>query len=609
MPETPNQSVRFSRRNAAIAAGLAIITFALYAPAIGYEFNNYDDAQYITSNARIHQGLTFANIRWAFQTGYAANWHPLTWLSHILDCQFFGLNPAGHHFTSILFHTANAVLFFLLWRGMTGCPWRSAFVAALFAWHPTRVESVTFIAERKDVLSTFFGLATLWAYWAYVRAPSFGRRASVLLLFALALMSKPMLVSLPLLMLLLDYWPLRREPPFKQLFLEKLPLLALSAVSSLITIWAQKRGGAMASSELPISTRTLNALNSYVSYLGRLFVPRHLIVFYPYKFNFHWPVVAAETALLLGISVVAIYWARRRPWFAVGWFWFIIALIPVIGLVQVGEQAMADRYTYLPAIGIFILVTWTVGDVFAQHQGWEWPMRIAWIIILAACLPATSRQLSHWRNSITLFSHALAVDPDNPAAQCNLAQALDQQGDEKDALEHYSAALRLKPNYPEAECNLGLIAYRHNDLDGAVKHFTRAIEQMPAYAVAHYDLGLALAAKKQNVEAQKQYRAAVDANPDYDRAWANLGLALLQQGNVAEATTALTRAVDLAPNNFYAQNGLAHALEQQGKASAAVPHYQSAATEARRAGDQRLAASIEAHLQSLQKRPDASLPK
>ena len=392
-----------SQRIRAICLLLATITLALYWPVTGFEFNNYDDAQYITKNPVVQSGITTETVAWAFRSGYAGNWHPLTWLSHMLDCEIYGLNAGGHHFTNVLFHTANTLLLFSLLRRLTGAVWRAAFVAALFAWHPLHVESVAFVAERKDVLSTFFAWLTLLAYWSWVKTPGWPRYTLALLLFALGLMSKPMLVTLPLLMLLLDFWPLERLQldKFQSWYLrlkEKLPFLVLTLVFCGVTFRVQKSGGAMSLTDLTFANRVANALNSYVGYIAKIFWPRDLTVFYPYPHHLPSGRVISAGIIVFLISAGVLWVVRRRPHLAVGWFWFLISLVPVIGLVQVGDQAMADRYTYLPSVGVFIMVAWEVPGWLAGWPRREWILASAASVVLAGCLTATSRQLQYWKN-------------------------------------------------------------------------------------------------------------------------------------------------------------------------------------------------------------------
>ncbi len=522
---------------------LGLGTLGLFFPASHYQFNNYDDAQYVLGNSHVVSGLTWRNVGWAFTTGYAANWHPLTWISHMLDCQLYGLWAGGHHLTNVLFHTANSLLLYGLWRRMTGAIWQSAFVAALFAWHPLHVESVAFIAERKDVLSAFFGFLALWAYVDYAREPSRRRFAAVSAAYVLGLMSKPMLVSLPLLMLLLDYWPLRRGLPWRRLAFEKIPLFALSAASCVVTIWAQRAGGAMGTLQVyPLAMRLTNAAHSYVAYIGKLLWPARLAVLYPYSWTIPAWEIAGSIAVVLGLTAAALIWGRRRPWLPVGWFWFVIALLPVIGIVQVGGAAMADRYSYLPSIGLFVVVTWEVASLAAGRAWGRQALAVAAGFVMVACLAVTSRQLSYWRDSLSLFEHTLEVAPNNAVAHCNLATAFETVGNTNAAKAHLRAALELSPGYATADDDLGLILYNEGDLKAAEAHF----------------------------------RAAVKSDPKHNRAWSNLGLLLLNSGRGAEAIEPLRRAVQLTPDNAYAQLGLARALDDQGKAGEAMSHYEAA---------------------------------
>jgi len=522
---------------------LGLATLALFFPASHYQFNNYDDTQYVLGNSHVQSGLTPGNILWALTSGYAANWHPLTWISHMLDCQLYGLWAGGHHLTNVLFHTANSILLYGLWRRMTGAVWRSAFVAALFAWHPMHVESVAFVAERKDVLSAFFGFFALWAYIDYAREPSRRRLATVCVVYALGLMSKPMLVTLPLLMLLLDYWPLRRAAPWSRLFLEKVPLFILSGASSLVTLWAQRSGGAMGTLQVfPLGTRLANAVHSYAAYMGKLLWPARLAVLYPYSWTIPTWEIAASIVVVAGLSAGALILGRGRPWLPMGWLWFLVSLCPVIGIVQVGGAAMADRYSYIPSVGLFVIVAWEASTLVAARAWGKPALAAVATVILLACLGQTSRQLTCWHDSLTLFQHTLEVTPNNAVAHSNLATALQGDGKIEEAKKHLEMALELSPGYASADDNLGLILYNEGDLKDAEAHF----------------------------------RATVKEDPTHDRAWANLGVLLLNSGRGAEAIDPLRHAVKLAPDNAYAQLGLARALDDQGKLAEAMPHYYAA---------------------------------
>ncbi|MDB6122673.1 MAG: Tetratricopeptide 2 repeat protein [Pedosphaera sp.] len=573
-----------SRRDLLIYLLLALVTVVLYLPLASFEFNNYDDAQYITDNTRLQSGLTAENLAWAFTSGYASNWHPLTWISHMLDCQIYGLKPGGHHLTNLLFHVANSLLLFGLLRRLTGAFWRSAMVAALFAWHPVHVESVAWVAERKDVLSTFFALLTVWAYVAYTKTPTRARYCLVIIYFALGLMAKPMLVTLPLVLLLLDYWPLHRlrvfpVQPFRSympLVREKLPLFVLTAVLCCVTFLVQKAGGSVALSGLPFPYRAENALVSCVRYIGKIFWPTHLSIFYPYPPSLPlWEVLGAGL-LLVGICAWAGRCARNHPYVAAGWFWFLITLIPVIGLVQVGDQAMADRYTYIPAIGLFLIVTWGANELAMRWSRTKWLMGMAAVLVLAGCLVGTTLQVRYWRNSFTLFNHALEVTTDNAVAHSKLAEAFATKGDFKESLAHYNEVLRIKPGDAEAENSIGTLFYQQNKFEEASAHFNAALKVRPNYDMAYYNLGLLLLQEGKPGEAIEKFQSALKFNARHDKARTSLGQALTQQGKLDEAIEQYREALKYAPQNPYAQNSLADALDRKGKLEEAIPHYLAA---------------------------------
>ena len=501
----------------------------------------------------------------------------------MLDCQLYGLNPAGHHLTSVLFHIANTLLLFGLLRHVTGAVWRSAFVAALFALHPMHVESVAWIAERKDVLSTFFGLLTLLAWCSYVRTSSRRYYALALLLFALGLMSKPMLVTLPLLMLLLDYWPLRRfqlEKPWRQylpLVTEKLPFFVLTAIFCVVTFIVVKAvGDVVPTGLISPAQRVAGALVAYARYLGKLFWPQNMTVFYPYSTHLPWWQVTGAALLLAIISIISLLSATRRPWLIVGWLWFMISLVPVIGLVQVGGQAIADRYTYLSAVGLFVMVAWDCADRFAHWPGARPALVTAAALTLMGCILVSMRQLQYWRDSITLFSHAIDVTTGNLVAYNDLGQALAESGKLEPARLEYATALQIDPAYAEALDNLGSVLEQEGKFDEAISNLDAALKVRPNYDQAHYNLALAYSGQGKTAQAIAEYRATIKLNPGYDKALANLGLILAQQGNLTEAISLYQQAIHIAPDNAYAHNALAFALASQGDANGALQHYSDA---------------------------------
>ncbi len=526
-----------------ICVCLAVLIAAVYWPLVHAGFLNYDDDRYVTANPHVRGGLTLPGVVWAFTTLYCY-WHPLTWLSHALDCECFGMNAGGHHAVSVLLHVANTVLLFLVLRRMTGATWRSACVAALFGLHPLHVESVAWLAERKDVLSALFWMLAMGAYARYVERPTWGRYAVVVGWYAMGLMAKPMVVTLPFALLLLDYWPLGRtrwapsvvghNAPlrFGELVREKVPLFALTVLSCAVTIRAQHSGGAISSLErLPLGPRMANAVVSCVRYIEKAVWPSGLAVFYPYR---AWPpaAVIVAGAMLAAVSAVVIRRARRDPHLAVGWFWFLGVLVPTIGLVQVGDQSMADRYTYLPLIGLFIMLCWCVPSRAMQRWDLKLITRVAAAAMLALCAALSRAQVECWKDSETLFRHALDVTRDNWLAHSNLGVALAQTGKIEDAIAHYEQALRINPGSCEAQNNLGDALVRLGKVTEAIAHYRQTLEIDPGSAEVHYNFAIALEKLGRGPEAIEQYGQALRIRPDYADAHNNLGNALAQAGRV-----------------------------------------------------------------------------
>ncbi len=529
---------RDAGRTIVICAALAAAALAVFWPVLHHDFINYDDDVYVTENPEVRAGLTLDGLRWAWTTSHAANWHPLTWISHMLDCELFGLDPRGHHLTSLIAHVLNSQLLFLLLRRMTGAVWRSALVAVLFAVHPLHVESVAWVAERKDVLSTLFGLLTLLAYARYAERPRPARFAWVSLLLALGLTAKPMLVTLPFLLLLLDHWPLgrSRNESWRRLVVEKLPLFGLAALSGVVTIAVQRAGGALGSMELyPLGARISNAVVSCAGYLRKMVWPADLAVFYPHPGSEWVPWrVAAAAAVILAVSVLAVRMRRRHPALLTGWLWYLVTLAPVIGFIQVGQQAMADRYTYLPLIGVFAGIVWIVPDlrsrrVLAATAG------VAAGVTIVALIAAARAQVGHWRDSVTLFRHALEVTENNHIAHNSLGVELRRLGRETEAMEHYREALRVRPGDADAHYNLGLSLAEQGRTDEALEHFRSAARARPGFAKAHYNCGTLLAERGQWERAVAHLRRVVALDPGYAEAHYNLGAALYFQGRYAEA--------------------------------------------------------------------------
>jgi len=616
------------RRQFLICIILMLTTVIVFWQVGKHEFVNYDDDVYVTENPQVQTGLTRQSLIWAFTTTHGANWHPLTWLSHMLDCQLYGLNPRGHHLTNLLFHLANTLLLFVVLRRMTGALWQSGFVAALFALHPLHVESVAWVAERKDVLSGFFWLLTMWTYVRYVERPGPKRYILTFFIYGLGLMAKPMLVTLPFVLLLLDYWPLNRfqtgtshvDSPISSqtkssliaLVWEKLPLFALAAVSSVATFVVQQRGGAVKSVEVfPMAIRIANALLSYVFYVKKMVWPQGLAFFYPHPgMNLPmWKPVAAGL-LMLSISISVALGARRHPYLLVGWLWYLGTLVPVIGLVQVGTQAMADRYSYLPLIGLFVIVAWGVGE-FAK----KWPhLRILAPFLAAIVLIGLSVcswwQIKYWKNSVTLFEHTLRVTDNNSPIHNNLGNVLAQQGMFEEAVAHYTRALEIRPNdvnihinlavsltslgkleeaianfntvlkikpdHAEAYNNLGNALVMQGRIDEAVANYSRALEIRPTDAEAHNNLGAALAAMGKLREAIAHFSQALRFKPDYAEAHYNLGMALATEGKLQEAIAHFSQALRFKPDYAKAHHSFGIVLAHQGHHREAIDHFREA---------------------------------
>ena len=583
------KGVRSHRITIVIYLFLAAITLAAFAQTIRYDFVNFDDDVYVYNAPAVQAGLTIKGIALAFTSPHARNWHPLTTISHMLDCQLYGLKAGGHHATNVVLHTVAALLLFRVLRQMTGAVWKSAIVAALFAIHPLHVESVAWVSERKDVLSAVFFLAMLNAYVHYARAPSIARYVVVAVLLMGGLMSKPMLVSSPLILLLLDYWPLRRfEQPFStngkirtpgsghqtraigHLFLEKIPLLVLSAASCVITFILQKRAtGAIP--PLPFLWRMQNAVATYVIYVWKTFWPTDLAVFYPHPNDTLaiWEILVA-IGLLLAMTIAAIVFRRKRPYLFTGWFWYVGMLLPVIGLVQVGEQGHADRYTYLPHIGLFVLAVWLVADVTtASQRRSRVAVPAAVIIVVLALAWASFIQASYWRNSETLWTHALAVTSNNDVAHNNLGYLCVHRGELDKAISHFETALRIRsskldPHYSAGsafvQVNLADAMSRKGQPDEAIVHYDEAIRSQPNYADAYYNRGNSLFAEGRINEAMADWEKTLQIRPDDADAHTCLGNALLRRGSVKEAIAQYENAIALAPEDPHSRINMAWVL-------------------------------------------------
>jgi protein O-mannosyl-transferase len=604
-----NALARFHPPAWLMALLLMLVTIAVYWPATVHDFVNYDDDLHVTRNLQVQRGLNLESMRWALLNPVNCNWHPLTMWSHMLDCQLFGLQPWGHHLTSVLLHALNAMLMFVLLQQTTGARWRSLLVAALFSVHPLRVESVAWVAERKDVLSGCFGLLALIAYARYAQsrgAQVWGLKSKVqshepspgithhasrithhaslfyllsLFFFALGLLSKPTLVTWPFIMLLLDYWPLRRFELATtwRLVTEKIPFFALAAAASVMTLVMQKQAGAMETIlYLPLGARTGNALISYCRYLGKLFWPGDLAVFYPHPG--HWPLAKVLLAggLLLGIS--GLLWAQRRrfPFLLMGWLWFGGMLVPMIGLVPTGGWAMADRHTYLASLGVLILTVW---GAYELTQGWRHQvlaLAAAGAAAFVLCLPLTRQQLGHWKDSEALFRHTLKVTDHNFLAYNNLGVALVGKGQINEAISQFEEALRLKPDFAAAHYSLGTVLTDRGQVDEAISQLQEAIRLEPDYADAHHSLGNALYKKGQIDEAISRYREAIRLKPNDALARNSLGVALVKKGQIDEAISQHQEAVRLKPGDADGHYHLGNALARKGQIDEAISQFQEA---------------------------------
>jgi cytochrome c-type biogenesis protein CcmH/NrfG len=575
---------------------LAVAVLLVFGQTVRHQFLNYDDNQYFTSNRQVQAGLTGSGLVWAFQTTYAANWHPLTWLSLMLDAELFGTDPAGPHLTNVLLHTANTILLFLLLRRLTGAHWRSALVAALFGLHPLHVESVAWVSERKDVLSGLFFMLTLLMYVRYVQSvtggkwPAFAalrrgkqvtgteaaagapdsshvtRHTSLfyglaLLFFALGLMSKPMLVTLPFVLLLLDYWPLERFTIYdsrfaiRRLAWEKVPFFVLSATSCVVTFVAQK-GAVQPLAHISLGIRAVNATVSYVRYLYKMFWPVNLAI--PYPHHGYWPfwVFGLSAALILAAVMFAIQFRRKFPFLITGWFWYLGMLVPTIGLVQVGMQSMADRYTYLPLIGVFILLAWGMGAMFER---WRLPTPAIGglaLLVLAAGTARTMDQLQYWQNSGTLFRHTIAVTKGNQVAYYNLGEYCFSQGQLDEAIDNYRKAIQISPSYDDALNNLGAALAVKGELDEAIARIRESIHYRPDKADAYYNLGNVFIMQHKLDEAAIAYTEALRLKPDYPEAHNNLANVLLTQGHRDAAVQHYREALRLNPGHEGAKRQL-----------------------------------------------------
>jgi tetratricopeptide (TPR) repeat protein len=573
----------------AIYFALALSTMLVYWQVRNFDFVNYDDDLYVFQNQQVLKGLTFDGLKSAFTTAPACgNWLPLTWLSFMLDCQFFGPDPGWIHLVNVFLHLANTLLLFTILKKMTGSLWPSAFVAAVFALHPLHIESVAWVTERKDVLSTFFMLLTLAAYIGYTKSPSVYRYLLSLVLFAMGLMAKPMLVTLPFVLLLLDYWPLERMKfetgdiapdnkktglPWPKLILEKIPFLALSITSSVITFFATRAGGSSLD-VIGLKFRVFNAAVAYCEYIKKMFWPSKLAVFYPHPGNSISPAKAAACIiLLLGLTALFVYLARRRKYLATGWLWYLGTLVPVIGIVQVGGQSMADRYTYIPFIGLFIIIAWSLQELLSKWRYRQAILGVSMAIVLTGFGICSYQQLSVWKNSVSLFSQALEVTQNNSLAYNNLGNAYSSLGSYQEAIEAFKQAIRIKPDTNKTFYNLGNAYSSLGRYQEAIKAYKQAIRIKPDYADAYNNLGNAYCRIGRYQEAIEPFKQAISFKPDYAKAYNGLGAAYGSLGRFQEAAEAFKQAINLKPDDHNAYNNLGIAYRMLGRYEEAIEVY------------------------------------
>ncbi len=607
-----------------ICISLAVLTWVVFGQLLQYDFINYDDPRYVYENTNITNGLTIGGIAWAFTHIHSMNWHPLTTISHMLDCQLYGLKPGAHHFTNVLLHSIVAILLLLVLQRMTGGPsgtgsiWRSAFVAAVFAIHPLRVESVAWIAERKDVLSGVFFMLTLLTYFRYVRVRSIGHYLTVLFMFALGLMCKPMLVTLPFVLLVLDYWPLKRvrsqnselrtQRNLLALVVEKLPLVALSGVSSVVTFAAQ-RGAVGWTEQLPVLARINNAVVTYAAYMWQMLWPVKLAVFYPHPESRLplWEIILC-LLLLIGITAAAVVLRKSRPYFITGWLWYLGMLVPVIGLVQVGWQGRADRYTYLPQIGLYIAITWGIADVTAA---WRWQREIltaGTAIVVGLLSWRASVQASYWRDSETLFTHALAVTSNNDVAENNLGIVFLQKGNLDEAISLLQAAVDLRPENSPAHENLAKALLQKGQVTDALVHYRRLLELQPDNIEVHNIVGTVLIQQGQAREAVEEWQKVLAIQPDNGNAMSNLAWVFATSPDDSLRDGA--KAVQLAEQAMHISGGripiifrtLAAAYAENGRFSEAIQTAQRGIELANSRGNSGLATELQSSIVLYQER-------
>ena len=578
------------RLNLWIYLFLTVATLIVYWQVINHEFVNLDDESYVTRNTHVQAGLTLKGAIWSFKTLDLSFWHPLTWLSHMVVCELFGINPLWHHLTNLILHLASVLLLFRVFLGMSGNPWQSGFVAALFALHPLNVEPVAWVAERKGILCIFFWMLTLWSYLRYLERPKIPNYLLILFFFVLGFMAKPMIVTLPFVLLLLDYWPLRRFQSGKpvdgrssgaksfdpRLVWEKIPLLFLVVLMSIIGYFAQQSGGALSTMEaLPFGIRISNALVSYVLYLWKMLWPSNLSVFYPHEAIPGWQAIGAGL-FLAAVSLLVVAARKHRPYLAVGWFWYMGTFVPVIQIVQVGMHSMADKYAYIPLIGIFVMVAWGVPDLLTRSFRSKKVLVSAGGICLIILAVITWKQLGHWANSMTLFQHSLRVVSNNYVGHNGLARVFETQGKTAEAISHFEEALRIKPGFRDGRYNLARILAAQGKHNKAIRLYSEVLEKRPGFVRARINLANILAEQGRIDEAISHYNQALQVKGGNANAHYNLGNALALAGKTEEAIKHYLNALRLDPNHANAHYNLGNALAKQEKPEDAIRHYSEA---------------------------------
>jgi protein O-mannosyl-transferase len=584
------------RQDLLIGLLLAAVTLTLYWPVQSFDFVNFDDRVYVADNQQVHGGLSMESLRWSFTTFHAGNWHPLTWISHMVDFEAYQLNAGGHHWTNVLIHTTSVVLLFLVLSATAGTLWLSALVAGLFAIHPLHVESVAWVAERKDVLSGFFWILTMGAYAYYVKHPTIRRYLLVMLSFVLGLLSKPMVVTLPFVLLLLDYWPLRRFDELKTAFgarvfrtsvsgskiwlllvAEKLPFCFIAACACLVTLVAQREVGAIWSLEgMSFEVRIANALVAYMEYIRKMLWPADLAVLYPHIGMPEAWKIGVAVLILVSISYLAVRKAREMPFMLVGWLWYLGTLVPVIGIVQVGSQSIADRYTYMPLVGLFIAISWGMKSIAERQPNWRPAIVVVILLALSGLLVLARTQVESWKNSEALFEQALAVTEFNHGAHHNIGAFYMDHNDCQKAVPHFLKAIQMKNNYAYPYHGLGVCAFREKDPEGALHYFRQALLLDPRFAECRIDRGLLLMQQGRFFEAENDFQEVLRLDPAHEAAHNNMGMLLIQQGKHEEAEARFSDVLRINPRNAEAHNNLGIVRTAQGRKEDAIAHFMHA---------------------------------